>query len=114
MSRRSSLDPNYALAYSGIADCYNTSGFAYDLGAMPAAEVISKAKKAAQKALEIDDSLSEAHTSLAYAKHLFDWDWEGAESGFRHALRLNPNYANARSLVCAFADGTRTYQRSAF
>jgi Tfp pilus assembly protein PilF len=89
------IDPKYALAHSGIADCYNTSGFAYDLGAMPAAEVIAKAKNAAQTALEIDGSLAEAHTSLAYAKHLFDWDWEGAEEGFRHALRLNPNYANA-------------------
>jgi serine/threonine-protein kinase len=88
-------DPSYALAYSGIADCYNTSGFAYDLGSMPFAEVIAKAKNAATTALEIDDSLAEAHTSLAYAKHLFDWDWEGAEAGFRHALRLNPNYANA-------------------
>lgn len=90
------LDSKYALAYSGIADCYNTSGFAYDLGSMPFSEVISKAKSAAEKALEIDGSLAEAHTSLAYAKHLFDWDWEGAEKGFRHALKLNPNYANAR------------------
>ena len=90
------LAPNYALAYSGLADCYSTSGFAYDLGAMPASEVIAKAKSAASKALEIDDSLAEAHTSLAYAKHLFDWDWSGAEAGFRRALQMNPNYANAR------------------
>lgn len=90
------LDPNYALAYSGIADCYNTSGFAYDLGSVPAREVISKAKSAASKALEIDDSLAEAHSSLAYAKHLFDWDFAGAEELFRKALELNPNYADAR------------------
>ncbi len=90
------MDPNYALAYSGIADCYNSSGFAYDLGAMPAVEVTAKAKNAAMKALELDDTLAEAHTSLAYAKHLFDWDWEGAEVCFRRALELNPNYANAR------------------
>jgi serine/threonine-protein kinase len=89
------LDRNYALAYSGLADCYTTSGFAYDLGSLPAVEVISLAKYAALKAIEIDNSLAEAHTSLAYAKHLFDWDWEGAERGFRDALRLNPNYANA-------------------
>jgi TolB-like protein/Tfp pilus assembly protein PilF len=89
-------DPNYALAYSGIADAYSTSGFAYDLGSMAVSEVISKAKTAARRALEIDDSLAEAHTSLAYAKHLFDWDWEGAEADFKRALRLNPNYANAR------------------
>jgi tetratricopeptide (TPR) repeat protein len=90
------LDPNYALAYSGLADAYSTSGFAYDLGSMAVSEVMSKAKSAAIRALEIDNSLAEAHTSLAYAKHLFDWDWEGAEAGFRRALGLNPNYANAR------------------
>lgn len=89
------LDPNYALAYTGIADCYNASGFAYDLG-LPAGEVISRAKSAAAKALEIDDTLAEAQTSLAYAKLLFDWDFEQAETLFRRALELNPNYANAR------------------
>jgi tetratricopeptide (TPR) repeat protein len=90
------LDPKYALAYSGIADCYNTSGFAYDLGSVPAEEVIAKAKAAAMKALEIDDSLAEAYSSLAYAKHLFEWDFAEAEELFRRAIELNPNYANAR------------------
>jgi TolB-like protein/Tfp pilus assembly protein PilF len=90
------VDPNYALAYSGIADCYNTSGFAYDLGSVPAEEVIAKANAAALKALEIDDSLAEAYSSLAYAKHLFEWEFQGAEALFRRALELNPNYANAR------------------
>ena len=89
------LDPNYALAYTGIADCYNASGFSYDLG-LPAAEVISRAKTAAAKALEIDDTLAEAQTSVAYAKLLFDWDFEQAEALFRRALELNPNYVNAR------------------
>ena len=88
------LDPNYALAYTGIADCYNASGFAYDLG-LPAGEVISRAKTAAAKALEIDDTLAETQTSVAYAKLLFDWDFEQAETLFRRALELNPNYANA-------------------
>lgn len=89
------LDPNYALAYTGIADCYNASGFSYDLG-LPAAEVISRAKTAAAQALEIDDTLAEAQTSVAYAKLLFDWDFEQAEALFRRALELNPNYVNAR------------------
>ena len=62
---------------------------------MPAVEVTAKAKSAAMKALELDDTLAEAHTSLAYAKHSFDWDWEGAEACFRRAIELNPNYANA-------------------
>jgi serine/threonine-protein kinase len=75
------LDPNYALAYTGIADCYNASGFSYDLG-LPAAEVISRAKTAAAKALEIDNTLAEAQTSVAYAKLLFDWDFEQSEALF--------------------------------
>ncbi|HKY28549.1 MAG TPA: tetratricopeptide repeat protein [Pyrinomonadaceae bacterium] len=89
------LDPNYALAYTGIADCYNASGFSYDLG-LPAGEVISRAKTAAAKALAIDDTLAEAQTSIAYAKLLFDWDFEQAEALFRRALELNSNYVNAR------------------
>jgi len=89
------LDPNYALAYTGIADCYNASGFSYDLGLQPH-ELISRAKSAAAKAFEIDETLAEAQTSLAYAKLLFDWDFEQAEALFRRALELNPNYANAR------------------
>lgn len=93
--RAIALDPDYALAFSGIADCYNSSGFSFDVGSLPVGELVSKAKAAALRALEIDDTLAEAHTSLAYAKHLFDWDWAGAESGFRRAIDLNPNYANA-------------------
>lgn len=89
------LDPNYALAYTGMADCYSASGFSYDLG-LPAGEVISRAKSAAAKAFEIDETLAEAQTSLAYVKLLFDWDFEQAEALFRRALELNPNYANAR------------------
>jgi adenylate cyclase len=89
------LDPGYALAYSGIADCYNSSGFSLDVGSLPTNEIASRAKSAALKALEIDDTLAEAHTSLAYARQLFDWDWETAEEGFRKAIDLNPNYANA-------------------
>ena len=89
------LDPNYALAYTGVADCYNASGFSYDLG-LPSHEVISRAKGAAAKAFEIDESLAEAQTSLAYSKLLFDWDFEQAEALFLRALELNPNYANAR------------------
>ena len=89
------IDPNYALAYSGLADCFNSFGFSFDFGTLAAREVIPKAKAAALKALEIDDTLAEAHTSLAYTQQLFDWDWAAAETGFKRALELNPNYANA-------------------
>ena len=66
-----------------------------DFGTLEAKEVIPKAKAAAARALKIDDTLAEAHTSLAYANQLFDWDWRASENGFRRALELNPNYANA-------------------
>jgi TolB-like protein/Flp pilus assembly protein TadD len=88
-------DPNYALAYSGLADCYNSFGFSFDVGSLPPGEAIPKAKAAAAKALEIDDTLAEAHTSLAYARQLYDWDWSGSEREFKRAFELNPNYVNA-------------------
>lgn len=88
-------DPAYALPYTGIADCYSSLTFSFDTGTLPPKEGMPKAKAAAAKALEIDDSLAEAHTSLAFIRLLYDWDWSGAESEFRKAISLNPNYGNA-------------------
>ena len=87
-------DPGYAAAYSGLADCYSSLGFSFDVGSQLPAEVQPKAKAAAMKALELDDSLADAHTSLAYVKLNFDWDWPGAEVEFKRSLHLNPGYAN--------------------
>lgn len=86
------VDPNCSLAYAGIADCYTLLGFYTD--ATPA-EVMPKAKAAALKALEIDESLGEAHTSLGDVLSFYDWDWEGAEREFLRAIELNPSYATA-------------------
>jgi len=86
------LDPNYALAYSGLADAYCSLGV---IGDVAAAEVFPKARIAAEKALALDNSLAEAHTSLAYVKFSYDWDWNGAEAEFKRAIALNPNYATA-------------------
>ena len=85
-------DPNYALAYAGLADAY-VLFFRYS--ASSPQEAYPKAKEAARRALELDDTLAEAHTALAYA--LSDYDWDFAESGreFRRAIELNPNYATA-------------------
>lgn len=88
------IDPSYALAYSGAADCYTLLGSA-GYNAMPAREAMQRAKAATASALELDDTLAEAHTSLAFVKFRLDWDWEGAERGFERALELNPNYATA-------------------
>ena len=87
-------DPQYALAYAGLADCYGIIG-ATIYGSIPAAEAAPKAKAAATRALEIDPSLAEAQTSLATAKFNYDWDWAGAAEGFRRAIQLDPGYATA-------------------
>ncbi|HXM94363.1 MAG TPA: tetratricopeptide repeat protein [Candidatus Dormibacteraeota bacterium] len=84
------LQPTYAQPYAGLADCYIMLA---NWGFMPGGEAYPKAEQAARKALEIDDQLAEAHTSLAYATFLYDWDWDGAEKKFRRAIELNPNYA---------------------
>jgi len=83
-------DPTYALAYTGIADCYNMIGY-YDY--LPPKEAFSKAKAAVEKALELDNTLAEAHTSLAWIIMFYDWDWQAAEREFKRAISLNPFYA---------------------
>jgi serine/threonine protein kinase/tetratricopeptide (TPR) repeat protein len=85
-------DPHYALSYAGLADTYSLLG---DAGYLPPSEAWPKAKAAAMQALEIDDTLPEAHTSLGLVKEHFDWDWTGAEREFKRAIELNPNSATA-------------------
>jgi eukaryotic-like serine/threonine-protein kinase len=85
-------DHAFALAYSGLSDSYSLIG---GLGVVPPKEIYPRAKEAALKALEIDDTLSEAHTSLGYVMTMYDWDWSGAEREFQRAIELNPNYAVA-------------------
>lgn len=87
-------DPGYALAYAGLADSYSLLGSgSYD--ARPPREIMPKAKDAAMKALALDDSLAEAHTSLALVKMQYEWDWSSAESELKRALELNTNYTPA-------------------
>ena len=88
------IDIHYALAFAGLADCYTLLGSAGYSASAPQ-EAMPKAKVAAIKALEIDDTLAEAHISLAFVKFRFDWDWEGAERGFERAIELNPGSATA-------------------
>lgn len=87
-------DPQYALAYAGLADCYGIIG-ATIYGSVPAADAAPKAKAAAVRALEIDPSLAEAETSLATAQFNYDWDWAGAAEGFKRAIQMDPGYATA-------------------
>src|SRR5262245_4590163 len=86
-------DSNYALAYSGIADSYTFLGGPF--GALRPAEAFPSARTAAEKALALDSSLSEAHTSLAMCAFFFDWDWAGAEREFRRSIELSPDNAMA-------------------
>jgi TolB-like protein/DNA-binding winged helix-turn-helix (wHTH) protein/tetratricopeptide (TPR) repeat protein len=88
------LDPQYALAYAGLSDCYAIIS-AEIFGTMPASEAAPKAKAAALRALELDPSLAQAQTSLATARFNYDWDWSGASEGFERAIGLNPSYATA-------------------
>jgi TolB-like protein/DNA-binding winged helix-turn-helix (wHTH) protein/Flp pilus assembly protein TadD len=87
-------DPNYAQAYSGLADSYALLGD-WEYGVLAPTEALPRAKAAAVKALQLDDTLSEAHTSLAFCLDVFDWDWKSADSEFRRAIELNPGYATA-------------------
>ena len=91
-SRSISRDPSYALAYSGLADYYLLLSYY----GVPPSESFPKAKAAALRALEIDDGLAEAHTSLASVKAFYEWDWSGGEQEFKQAIALSPNYATAR------------------
>ncbi len=87
-------EPQYALAYAGLADCYGIIGAAI-VGTVPARDVASKAEAAAIRAIELGPNLAEAQTSMATVRLNYDWDWAGAERGFRRAIELNPAYATA-------------------
>ncbi|HKT26439.1 MAG TPA: tetratricopeptide repeat protein, partial [Terriglobales bacterium] len=87
-------DPGYASAYAGLADTYALLG-SFPNSEITRAEAMARAKTAAEEALQLDDSLAEAHTSLGFVKMHYDWDWDGAELEFQRAIQLNPSYANA-------------------
>jgi serine/threonine-protein kinase len=85
-------DPEYALAYTGLADSF---ALLLDYRSVPVKEWHEKAKANARKALSLDDTLAEAHTSLAWSLFIYDWDWDGAVHEFRRAIELDPTYATA-------------------
>jgi TolB-like protein/tetratricopeptide (TPR) repeat protein len=84
------VDPTYALPYSGVADCYIILAA---FGFLSPREAIPCAKAAASRALEINETLGEAHTSLAFVLACYEWDWKGAEKEYKRAIELNPSYA---------------------
>jgi len=93
------IDPQYALAYAWIAETYTVIG---SWSFLPPREAFSGAREAAEKALDLDSSLAEAHSALADVTYLFDWDWNKAEVEFKKALECNPRYAIAHSSYAQF------------
>ncbi len=97
------IDPNYALAYAGLARAYQTLPPASDF---PPTEFFPKAKAAAQKALEIDDRLAEAHAVLGWVLFWYEWDWEAAEIQDQRAIEFNPNSADAHEVYAHLLSNT--------
>jgi TolB-like protein/Tfp pilus assembly protein PilF len=95
-------DPNFALAYAGLADCYAVSY--YYVGERPR-EMMPLAKTFAAKAIELDPTLAEPHTTLAFASWLLDWDKATAEKEFLRAIELNPNYPTAHHWYSRYLRG---------
>ena len=89
-------DPGFALAHSGLADAYAL------MDDQPPNEIMPQAKAAAMKALEIDNTLAEAHTSLAYVLFRYDWNLPGAEAEVKRAIELNPNYGTAHEMYASY------------
>ncbi|MET0625432.1 MAG: tetratricopeptide repeat protein [Pyrinomonadaceae bacterium] len=103
------VDPSYALAYAGIADAYSTLPITSDVAPRDA---FPKAGEAVTKALELDNSLAEAHAILGRIKFWFDWDWAGSESEFRRAIDLSPNNADAHRLYAHLLSNTGRHEEA--
>jgi serine/threonine-protein kinase len=95
-------DPNFALAYSGVADAYDLLGAPDATGAMAPDDAMPKAKAAALKALEIDNTLAEPHVSLAHVNYYYDHDFATAEREYKRAIELNPSYPTAPAWYAVF------------
>jgi eukaryotic-like serine/threonine-protein kinase len=102
-------DPAYGLAYAGLADCYALLS-EYDV--LPPGEAYPKARAAAARALKIDDTLAEAHTTLAYCKYSYDWDFAGGEREFKRAIELNANYATGHQWYAEFLTATGRFDEA--
>jgi len=109
MKQAIEIDPGYALAYAGLADTYIVMA---DWGHIPPTEGYPKAKELALNALEIDPTLAEAITSLAYVTYNYDWDWEEAERIFTQALALKPNYATAHQWYAEYLQNMGRFDES--
>jgi serine/threonine protein kinase/Tfp pilus assembly protein PilF len=102
-------DPRYALAHAGVALAFTELG---ETGALPPGEAYPRAKAAATRALELDPELGEAHCTMAYVKFVYEFDWAGAEAGFKRAIELNPNNADAYDLYGRLCSALERYDEA--
>ena len=103
------IDPRFAPAYAGLADCYTLLS-SFDM--LPSGEAHPKARTMARKALEIDPNLAEAYASLGVVRHAYDWDWAGASEAFQRAIELNPSYATAYHWHALHLAGTGQFEQA--
>lgn len=102
-------EPGYALAHAGLANCYVLLPL---YAGVPPDSAMPLAKRAAERALALDEGLAEAHGALAFARTVYDWDWEGAEAGFRRALELRPSYATAHEWYGLLLDAVGRHEEA--
>jgi TolB-like protein len=103
------LDPDFARAHAGLADSYVILGI---FALLPSHDVCPKARVSAERALRLDDSLAEAHSSLAVVKNLYDWDRSGSECGFRRALELDPSCVVAHQWYAVLLTALRRHEEA--
>src|SRR5262249_31459197 len=103
------VDPNYALAYAGLADYYSVMGAS---GAMPGPEAYPKSEEAALKALALDESIAEAHHSLAAVRMWYDRKYKDAERELKRAMTLKPEFAEAYGLYARLLDATGRFDEA--
>ena len=103
------IDPNFALGYTGLSDCYQVM---VNVSQITPNDGFSLARAAALKALELNNRLAEAHTSMASIEGDVDWDWQGAEAEYKRALELNPNYVTAHHWYGDFLAGLGRFDES--
>lgn len=104
------LDPNYAMAYAGLADAYAFLGSS--TGERAPVEFYPKAQAAARKALELDDTLAEAHSTLGFFNMMYEWNFDQAKREFKRAIELNPNYATAHDGYSFYFKATGQQQKA--
>jgi TolB-like protein/DNA-binding winged helix-turn-helix (wHTH) protein/tetratricopeptide (TPR) repeat protein len=100
-------DPSYALGYAGLSNAYHE--LAYYGRPM---DIMPKSKEAAEKALQLDDTVAEAHGALGWVKWIYDWDWPGAEKEFQRAIQLNPGHALSHGMYALYLDSMGRFEEA--